>query len=142
MSSDLRVELQAEVPGRREDLFGLVGTADGLRRWLDSAELQPAVGGSVRLGMQAAVAFGTVLALDAPQHISWTFDWEAEPLHAATVLAFDLIDHSERTHLTLRHVGLRTRAQRELHDALWRYWFRRLVRAARAAAARQPAPVR
>jgi hypothetical protein len=29
--------------------------------------------------------------------------------------------------MTLRHVGFRSRAQLELHDALWRYWFGRLV---------------
>ena len=76
-----------------------------------------------------------MLAVDPPQHISWTWDWEGEPLGVQTVVAFDLIDHAERTHLTVRHVGFRSRAQQQLHDALWRYWFARLVRAAKAEAA-------
>jgi len=135
MPADLRVEHQAEVPGRREDLFALVATADGLARWLDAAELAPSVGGAVRLTLRNAVAAGQVLAIDAPQHISWTWDWEGEPLHVQTVVAFDLIDHAERTHLTVRHVGFRSRAQQQLHDALWRYWFARLVRATKAEAA-------
>jgi uncharacterized protein YndB with AHSA1/START domain len=139
MPNDLRVEHQAEVPGRREELFKLVATSEGLRRWLDGAELSPSVGGAVRLTLRDAVAVGKVLAVDAPQHISWTWDWEGEPLHANTVVAFDLIDHAERTHLTVRHVGFRSRAQQQLHDALWRYWFGRLVRAARDKAARQAA---
>lgn len=135
MPTDLRVEHQAEVPGRREDLFALVASPAGLARWLDGAELVASVGGTVRLTLREAVALGHVLAIDAPQHISWTWDWEGEPLHANTVVAFDLIDHAERTHLTVRHVGFRSRAQQQLHDALWRYWFARLVRVAKAEAA-------
>ena len=105
MPSDLRVEHQAEVPGRREELFKLVSTSEGLSRWLDGADLTAAVGGTVRLELREAVAVGVVLAIDPPQHISWTWDWEGEPLRAHTVVAFDLIDHAARTHLTIRHVG-------------------------------------
>jgi uncharacterized protein YndB with AHSA1/START domain len=126
----LRVELQAEVDGRRDELFELVASADGLKRWLDDADVIAKVEGTVRLRLLSAWAVGHILAIDPPQHISWTWDWEAEPLGATTVVAFDLIDHGKRTHLTLRHVGFRSRAQLELHDALWRYWFGRLVEAA------------
>jgi uncharacterized protein YndB with AHSA1/START domain len=126
----LRVELQAEVDGRRDELFDLVASADGLKRWLDDADVIAKVGGAVRLRLLSAWAVGTILAIDPPQHVSWTWDWEAKPLGATTVVAFDLIDHGKRTHMTLRHVGFRSRAQLELHDALWRYWFGRLVEAA------------
>jgi uncharacterized protein YndB with AHSA1/START domain len=139
MPADLRVEHQADVPGRREDLFALVASAVGLARWLDAAELTASVGSEVRLTLRDAVAVGRVQAVDAPQHISWTWDWESEPLRAQTVVAFDLIDHAARTHLTVRHVGFRSRSQQQLHDALWRYWFARLVRAAKAeASVREP----
>ena len=126
-----RVELQAEVDGRRADLFALVSTADGLRRWLDDAELEPTVGRPCRFVLGDAVAVGKVLAVSAPQHVSVSWDWEGEPLGAPSVVAFDLIDHGKRTHLTLRHVGLADRGQRELHDAMWRHWFGRLVTACR-----------
>jgi uncharacterized protein YndB with AHSA1/START domain len=129
----LRVELQAEVDGRRDDLFELVASAEGLKRWLDDADVIAKVEGTVRLRLLSAWAVGRILAIDPPQHISWTWDWEAEPLGTTTVVAFDLIDHGKRTHLTLRHVGFRSRAQLELHDALWRYWFERLVEAAQVA---------
>jgi uncharacterized protein YndB with AHSA1/START domain len=129
--SDLRVEHQAEVGGSRDQVFALVATQDGMRRWLDDAELDPQPGGRVRLRLLQSVAVGKVIALDPPQHLSLTWDWEAEPLGAPSVVAFDLIDHGHRTHLTLRHVGFRTRAQWQLHDALWRHWFGRLVAAAR-----------
>jgi uncharacterized protein YndB with AHSA1/START domain len=122
-----RVELQAEVSGRRDDLYALVSTSEGLQRWLDDASIEPRVGGSVRLRLRGAVAVGRVLAIDPPQHVSWTWDWEADPLNAPSVVAFDLIDHAERTHLTVRHVGFVSTAQVELHDAMWRYWFGRLV---------------
>jgi uncharacterized protein YndB with AHSA1/START domain len=128
----LRVELQAEVDRRRDDLFELVASARGLGRWLDEAELTPKVGDAVRLRLRNAWAFGHILALDAPQHISWTWDWEAAPLGVATVVAFDLIDHGKRTHITIRHVGFRSRAQLDIHDAMWRYWFGRLVDATAA----------
>ena len=82
--------------------------------------------------MLDGVAIGRVLALDPVQHIGYSWDWEAQPLGYATTVAFDLIAHGSRTHLTLRHVGFRSAAQAELHDALWRYWFGRLVRATRA----------
>jgi uncharacterized protein YndB with AHSA1/START domain len=129
--SDLRVEHQAEVDASREDVFALVSTVDGMRRWLDDAELDPQPGGRVRLRLLQSVAVGKVLAVDPPQHLSLTWDWESEPLGAPSVVAFDLIDHGHRTHLTVRHVGFRSRTQWELHDALWRHWFGRLVAAAR-----------
>jgi uncharacterized protein YndB with AHSA1/START domain len=125
-----RVELQAEVDGRRADLFALVSSANGFRRWLDDAEFEPKVGSACRFVMGDAIAVGQVLAVSAPQHVSMTWDWEGEPLGSPSVVAFDLIDHGKRTHVTLRHVGLADRAQRELHDAMWHHWFGRLVKAA------------
>jgi uncharacterized protein YndB with AHSA1/START domain len=122
-----RVELQAEVDGRRADLFALVSSVDGLRRWLDDAEFEPTVGRPCRFVLGEAVAVGKVLAVSVPQHVSVSWDWEDEPLGTPTVVAFDLIDHGKRTHLTLRHVGLADRGQRELHEAMWRHWFGRLV---------------
>ncbi len=130
MSARLRVELQAEVRGSREVLFSMVASVEGLVTWLDGAEMAPRVGSPVRLRLRDSTAVGRVLAVDSPQHISWTWDWEAEPLGITTVLSFDLIDHADRTHITLRHVGFRSVSQVQMHDALWRYWFARLVAAA------------
>jgi uncharacterized protein YndB with AHSA1/START domain len=124
------VELQAEIKAPRERVFALLTTPRGLEAWLGGADFTPSVGARYRLGMADATAVGTVLALDAPQHVSLSFDWEDEPLGIPTVLAFDAIDHGDRTYLTLRHVGLPGGRQRELHAVLWRYWFARLVRAA------------
>ncbi len=136
---DRRIELQAEVDGRRADLFPLVSTADGMAHWLDGAEIAATPGTPVRLRLREAVAVGTVLAVDSPQHLSIAWDWEGEPLGCPSVVAFDLIDHGSRTHLTLRHIGFPGRASTELHTALWRYWFERLVTAARALPAAAPA---
>lgn len=122
-----RVELQAEVDALRVDVFPLLATAEGLARWLDSAELQPRVGGLVRFRLRDAVATGKILALDPPQHISFSWDWEAEPIGTLTVVAFDAIDHGSRTHVTIRHVGLPTEAQVELHTEMWRYWLERFA---------------
>ena len=117
MGAGMRVELQAEVDGRR-----------------DAADVEPKPGGGVRLRLRDAIVIGRVVAVDPPQHVSFSWDWEAEPLGALTVVSFDLIDHGPRTHLTLRHVGLPSAAQVGLHDALWRYWFARLVAVARMVA--------
>jgi uncharacterized protein YndB with AHSA1/START domain len=138
---DLRVEHQGEVDGERTEHFALVATEAGLRRWLDGAEFEPRPGGRVRFVLRDAVAVGRVLAIDPPQHVSVSWDWEDEPLGYATVVAFDLIDHGRRTHLTVRHVGFRGGAQAELHDALWRTWFGRLLAAARLPASRSPTAV-
>lgn len=126
-----RVEQQLEVDAPRERVFALFATAEGLRRWLDAAELEPRVGGAVRVRLRDAVATGKVLALDPPQHISFSWEWLDEREPAASVVAFDAIDHGARTHVTLRHVGLRTRAEVELHDELWRYWLERFAAAVR-----------
>jgi len=122
----LRVEMQAEVAAPRSLVYPLLASAPGLARWLDRAELEPRVGAPVRLQLRDAVAIGSVLAVDAPQHISWSWDWEGEPLGAHTVLALDVIDHGARSVITLRHVGFRTEAQCRDHEALWSYWFGRL----------------
>lgn len=130
------VELQQEVRAPRSAVWPLIATSDGLARWLDGADFEPRAGVPVRLRMRDATAAGVVLAVDPPQHVSFTFDWEGDPIGSPTVLAFDAIDHGDATHLTLRHVGLPGGRQRELHEALWRHWFGRLVRAASAAGER------
>lgn len=126
-----RVELQAEVDAPRHLVFPLFATAEGLRRWLDAAELEPHIGGELRVTMRDAHAVGKVLALDAPQHISFSWDWVEQPLGSASVVAFDAIDHGARTWITLRQVGLPNKAQLELHEQLWRYWLVRFVDACR-----------
>jgi uncharacterized protein YndB with AHSA1/START domain len=120
-----RVELQAEVDAPRDLVFQLLATADGLSRWMNEAELDERVGGVIRLRLHDAWAVGTVVALDPPQHISFTWDWEAAPLRGRTVVALDAIEHGDATHVTLRHVGLRGRRRLEEHAELWRYWFAR-----------------
>ncbi len=47
-------------------------------------------------------------------------------------MAFDAIDHGARTHVTLRHVGLPSRAQVELHEEMWRHWLDRFEAAVAA----------
>ena len=126
----MRVELQREVDAKREAVFALVATADGLRRWLDEADMEPREGGAVRLWLRDAVVTGRVLAFDPPQHISFSWDYTDEPLGVPSVVAFDAIEHGHRTHLTVRHVGFPTARSRDVHEALWRFWFPRLVEAA------------
>jgi len=132
-----RVELQLEVDAPREAVFALFATQDGLRQWLDGADLEPRVGGEVCVRMRDATATGKVLALDTPQHISFTWQWAGDRDARSMVVAFDAIDHGTRTHVTLRHVGLRTRADLDLHTELWRYWLGRFAAAVRELA--QPA---
>jgi len=127
-----RVELQTEVDVPRRLVFPLVATADGLRHWLDSAELDARVGGELRATMRDAQAVGKVLALDPPQHISFQWDWADASLGAASVVAIDAIDHGARTHVTLRHVGLPSRQEVVLHEQLWRYWMSRFEDACRS----------
>lgn len=139
MIESARVELQAELDAPREAVFGHFATAAGLAGWLDAAELDARPGGAVRLRLRDAVAVGRVVALDPPQHLSFSWDYPDEPLGYPTVVAFDAIDHGARTHVTLRHVGFRSVRQRDLHEALWRYWFGRFQAAvARDAAPNQP----
>jgi uncharacterized protein YndB with AHSA1/START domain len=132
-----RVEQQVEVDAAREQVYPLLASAEGLARWLDEAELDPRVGGDVRLRLRDAFAIGRVLALDPIQHISFTWDWEAEPLGQLSVVAFDAIDHGARTHVTIRHVGLPA-DKIELHDEMWRYWLGRFVAATRDLARSDP----
>jgi len=132
-AADLRVELQAEVDGQREGLFPLVSTADGLATWMDAATLDARVGGGFRFRLLDGIAVGRVQAFAPVQHISFDWDWEGQPLAVPSTVAFDLIAHGSRTHLTVRHVGFRSTAQAQLHDALWRYWFQRLVHATHTA---------
>lgn len=133
-----RVELQLEVDASRDAVFALFATQDGLRQWLDAADLEPRVGGALRVRMRDASATGKILAIDPPQHISYTWEWAGGSVAHPMVLAFDAIDHGARTHVTLRHIGLRTQAELDLHNELWRYWLKRFANAVREAA--QPAP--
>jgi uncharacterized protein YndB with AHSA1/START domain len=124
-----RVELQREIDAAQVDVFRFVATSDGLRSWLDDADLEPRVGGRIRLRLRDGVAVGKVLSIAEPQHISFTWDWANDPLASLSVVAFDVIDHGARTHFTVRHVGLPGRRQVELHEELWRFWLERLIQA-------------
>jgi uncharacterized protein YndB with AHSA1/START domain len=123
-----RIELQAEVDAPRASVWRLIATAEGLARWLDAAELEARPGADFRFRLLDAEAAGQVIAVDPPQHISLRWSWRGEA--AQSVVAFDAIDHGTRTHITLRHIGLRDSSQIELHEALWSHWFARLCRAA------------
>jgi uncharacterized protein YndB with AHSA1/START domain len=125
-----RVELQHEIDADRAGVFALVSTTAGLRKWLDDAEMDARVGGEVRMRLRDSDAFGKVLAIDPPQHISFSWQWLDEG-RASGVVAFDAIDHGSRTHLTVRHVGLRGAQQVQLYEELWRYWLERLIEAAK-----------
>ena len=125
-----RVELQTEVDAPRVLVYPLLATAEGLAKWLDEADLRPDVGAPVRFRLRHAIAVGEVLAVDPPQHISFSWDWEGRPLGRPSVVAFDAIDHGARTHVTFRHVGLLP-GQVELHEEMWRYWRTRFEAAAR-----------
>ena len=127
-----RVELQLEVDASRTAVFELFATQAGLRRWLAAAELAPRVGGMVSVRLRDATATGKVLALDPPQHASFTWEWAGQRDAPPMVVAFDAIDHGARTHVTLRHVGLRTQAESDLHQELWRHWLERFEEAVRA----------
>jgi uncharacterized protein YndB with AHSA1/START domain len=133
-----RVELQTEVPLPRDRVYPLFATADGLRTWLDAATLDARVGGELRATLRDAQAVGRVIAIDPPQHISFAWDWVAQPLGAASVVAFDVIDHGDRTWVTLRHVGLPSAAQVRLHEDMWRYWLGRFEEACRTLTATAP----
>ena len=120
-----RVELQLEVDAPRTAVYELFATEAGLRRWLDAAELEPRVGGTLSVKLREATATGKVLALDPPQHASFTWEWAGQADAQPMVVAFDAIDHGTRTHVTLRHVGMRTSAESDLHSELWRHWLER-----------------
>lgn len=126
-----RVEQQLEVDAPRAAVYELFATQNGLRRWLDAADLEERVGGAVRVRLRDATATGKLLALDPPQHISFTWQWAGQRDAPLTVVAFDAIDHGARTHVTLRHVGLRTRAELDVHQELWRHWLERFAQAVR-----------
>jgi uncharacterized protein YndB with AHSA1/START domain len=126
-----RVELQTEVDAPRAAVFELFATAEGLRRWLDAAELDPRVGGAMSMTLREGHASGKVLSLQPPQHISFTWHWESDPAAVSSVVAFDAIDHGARTHVTVRQVGLPSPEQVELHTEMWRHWLRRFDDATR-----------
>jgi uncharacterized protein YndB with AHSA1/START domain len=127
-----RVELQLEVDAPRAAVFPLFATAEGLSLWLDDAALEARVGGALRVRLRDAIAAGAVLALNPPQHVSFTWEWQGRNWPAPSVVAFDAIDHGARTHVTFRHVGLPTPAQVELHEMMWRHWLERFAAATRA----------
>ncbi len=129
-----RAELQVVVDAPRAAVFSLLATTDGLRQWLDAAEVEARVGGSLRVQMLDGQAVGEVLAYDPPTHISFTWRWSSEPVGAPSVVAFDAIEHGGRTLVTLRHVGLPTHAEAELHTEMWRHWLARFEAATRALA--------
>jgi uncharacterized protein YndB with AHSA1/START domain len=89
-------------------------------------ETDPRVGGSYRIASEAGgMAVGGVYrAVDAPQHLSYTWHWDGED--EETVVTVDLTPTPDGTHLRLFHAGFSDAQTRDEHAEGWQDCLERL----------------
>lgn len=118
--SDTRIVRQLVVELPVEDCFGLVGTLEGLQRWLPVTRFQPHVGAPFALEEQGRTATGAVLEIDPPRRVMVSWDWLDAPFPEPTTVHFELEPlGSDRTALRIVHAGFPSEDIRDGHARVW-----------------------
>ena len=114
----MRIENRIEVPGTPAQVWEAIATAHGIESWFVPAEVEPRVGGKVRLDMGDGMAdAGEVTAYDAPRRFAYEEQWEGGTLASEFV-----VEAQERSMCVVRIVstmhaeGDHDAALKNLHD--------------------------
>jgi uncharacterized protein YndB with AHSA1/START domain len=89
-----------------EEVFVRFTDLHALRKWMPVTVFEPWVGGRFELEARGMTAVGTVLTLESPHRLAYSWDWRDFPLAAPTTVTITLTPTSSGTRLRLRHSGL------------------------------------
>ncbi len=111
------------------DVFALLTELSQLRRWMPVTVFEPWVGGRFELEARGMVAVGSILRMEPPHLLIYSWDWRDSPLTAPSEVTITLRPRDEGTRLHLRHGGL-SAAQRVEFAEGWAYYLPRLQNSA------------
>jgi uncharacterized protein YndB with AHSA1/START domain len=119
------------VQASRERVFSAWTEAAELARWFaPSADFTVVptvdlrVGGDYRIEMQrndgtSFTVFGTYREIVAPEKLTYTWQWEADPTASQTLVEIEFRSLGESTEVTLTHQFLPSEIERDKHSHGW-----------------------
>ena len=123
---------EVRVAAPPEAVFEFLVDPAKIVRWMgEAADVEPRVGGAVRMSIDGNVARGELVELDRPRRVAFTWGWEGGgpvPPGSSTVV-FDLAPDGDGTLVRLTHRDLPEEA-REIHGHGWDRFLPRLAAAA------------
>lgn len=125
------IDLERRIGASPDEVFTYLTDPVKYTRWKGTqAELDPRPGGLYRVRMgPEAVALGEYVEVEAPTRVVFTWGWEGsdEVPPGSTTVEITLHQDGDGTMLRLRHTGLPTDADADLHRAGWEMYLERLV---------------
>jgi uncharacterized protein YndB with AHSA1/START domain len=125
------VDVERHVVGTPDEVFAYLTDPEKYTRWKgDRAELDPRPGGVYRVWMgRDAVALGEYVEVDPPTRVVFTWGWEGseDVPPGSTVVEITLREDGDGTLLRLRHSGLPSDTDADLHREGWEMYVGRLM---------------
>jgi uncharacterized protein YndB with AHSA1/START domain len=88
------------------EVFVRLTDLSALQQWMPVTVFEPWVGGRFELEARGMTAVGSVLVLEPPHLLAYSWDWRDYPLPAPTTVTITLAPTASGTRLKLRHSGL------------------------------------
>ncbi|MGI9589960.1 MAG: SRPBCC family protein [Myxococcota bacterium] len=143
--SNVRVELQVEIAARPATVWQTLTEPESFGRWMGAAmgeaEIDPRLGGGIRVTFPGTVVVGEITAFEAPKKLAFTWGYEGgqpvAPGASLVTLELDTLESGAAaggTRLTLTHAGLPDEAAAAGHRGGWRLYTSVLAGLAAAAA--------
>jgi uncharacterized protein YndB with AHSA1/START domain len=135
------LQLRRTFAAPREKVFRAWTDPEELKKWwgppgygTPSAEVDLRVGGKYRLGMRKLpdgplfYLAGTFREVRAPERLTYTWRWEAEPEHGETLVTVEFHTRGGSTEIVLTHELFPTEKARQEHERGWSSSFDKLAR--------------
>jgi predicted dithiol-disulfide oxidoreductase (DUF899 family)/uncharacterized protein YndB with AHSA1/START domain len=124
------IEREIRIDAPREQVFALLATQEGMRRWFRPTIFEPRVGGRSEFAFpfdgEVSTSLGEVTAYDPPKRVAFTWTWQSAPAKVTTEVSFDLREDNGGTLVRMTHTGFVDEASVQGHSKGWEYWLGRL----------------
>jgi uncharacterized protein YndB with AHSA1/START domain len=125
------VEVERQIAATPETVFSYLTDPAKFVAWMGSrAELDPRPGGRFRIEVGADnAAAGEYMEVDPPHRLVFSWGWEGSEAvpPGSTTVEITVAPAGSGSLLRLRHLGLPTTGQRDLHQAGWTLYTDRLT---------------
>jgi uncharacterized protein YndB with AHSA1/START domain len=125
------VEVERQIAATPETVFSYLTDPVKFVAWMGTrAELDPRAGGRYRIDVGAGnVAAGEYVEIEPPHRLVFSWGWEGDSAvpPGSTLVEISVAPAGSGSVLRLRHLGLPTADQRNLHQAGWIMYTDRLT---------------